>query len=265
MLLGWLSDIHLNFLNRYQSGKFFSLLSSQHVDGWLLSGDIADARSLLRFLERFNDKLDVPTYFVLGNHDFFGDSIASVTAKAGELVKKSERLIWLTASEPQFINSNITVVGDDTWADARFGDPKGTPIELNDFIVIKELTGHSRKKLIRTLNQLGDESAARLAPKLENAASQSSLVVVLTHVPPFSEATWHKGKISSGEFLPWFSCKAVGDAIIECARSYPGTNFQVLCGHTHGAGVCSPASNVTVMTALAEYGAPIIQKVLEYP
>jgi len=49
-----------------------------------------------------------------------------------------------------------------------------------------------------------------------------------------------------------------------CARDCPRTNFIVLCGHTHGAGVHSPAANVMVHTAGAEYGAPGVQRLFEF-
>lgn len=156
------------------------------------------------------------------------------------------------------------IVGDDSWADARFGDPEGTPVDVNDFYLIKDLAGLSRRDIICTLNGLGDASAARLFPKLCKAAELCRQVVAVTHVPPFKEAAWYGGKPSSDEWLPWFACRAVGDAIIECARSHPETNFLVLSGHTHGAGTYSPAPHVTVLTESATYGWPRIQKVFEF-
>jgi hypothetical protein len=114
------------------------------------------------------------------------------------------------------------------------------------------------------LNQLGDESAQRIQPKLEEAARLRENVVVLLHVPPFREATWHEGQVSFDAWLPWFSCKAVGDVILSCAVSHPQTSFLVLCGHSHGAGVCSPLPNVKVLTAGAEYGKPKVQDVFEF-
>ncbi len=263
--LGWLSDIHLNFLDKSRLCEFLNELALCRVDGWLLGGDIGEATSLLTFLRQLEAAVPVPTYFVLGNHDFYGSSLAGVKAQVGAYTRDSERLIWLSASEPQVLDGDVTVVGDDSWADARFGDAKGTPVELNDFYLIEELSGLSRGSLVRTLNQLGDESAARLRPKLNQASELHRHVVVLTHVPPFREAAWHQGQPSSDEYLPWFSCRAMGEAILDCASSRPETGFLVLCGHTHGSGVCSPARNVTVLTAEAEYGSPHVQRIFEFP
>jgi hypothetical protein len=88
-------------------------------------------------------------------------------------------------------------------------------------------------------------------------------VIVVTHPPPFEGATWHEGSTTSDEWLPWFSCKAAGDALLEVAEKHPDTSFLVLCGHTHSGGVYSPRANVEVRTAPAEYGSPVVQAVVE--
>ena len=56
------------------------------------------------------------------------------------------------------------------------------------------------------------------------------------HVPPFREACWHQGRISDDLWRPPFSCKAVGEALVEAMEAHPGREMTVLCGHTHGAG-----------------------------
>ena len=263
MKLGWLSDVHLNFTDDVGRRGFFADLTTHEVDVWLVSGDTGEATSILGYLREFEDEVGAPTYFVLGNHDFYRGSIRQVVADVASLASSSGRLTWLTQSGPELLEEGLAVVGDDGWADARLGDPLGTPVELNDFYLIEELTGHSREVLVRRLNRLGDKAAARLRSKLDRAATRCGYVVVVTHVPPFEGATWHKGEISSADWLPWFSCDAVGRAIVECADRHPETSFLVLCGHTHSPGQCFPRPNVVVHTAAAEYGCPRVQAVIE--
>jgi len=38
----------------------------------------------------------------------------------------------------------------------------------------------------------------------------------------------------------------------------------VLCGHTHGAGEAEILPNLRVLTAGARYGAPVVQRALEW-
>jgi len=263
MRYGWISDIHLNFLGCAARRRFFDDLDAHEVDGWLLSGDTGEAPSILSYLREFDRRLAVPTCFVLGNHDFYNGSLKGVVHQVAELSAASERLVWLTTAAPLFLNKDLAIVGDDCWSDGRLGDPMGTPVELNDFYLIRELTGLARPELVERLNGLGDASVRRLTPKLEVAARTCANVILVTHPPPFEGATWHEGSTSSPDWLPWFSCKAAGDALLEVADGHPDTRFLVLCGHTHSRGVYSPCPNVVVHTAAAEYGRPVVEGVVE--
>ncbi len=264
MRLGWLSDIHLNFLDAAALDLFLDELAASAADGWLVGGDIGEADTVGPYLRRLAASVSVPVYFVLGNHDVYGSSLAEVRRRVAGLIAPTPRLVWLTAVEPVSLTRSIALVGDDSWADARFGDPRGTEVEVSDFYLVQDLAGLTRDERIRACNRLGDEAAARIAPKLEQAAQSHSHVVVLTHAPPFREAAWYGGRPSTDEWLPWFSCRAVGGAILESAARHPECRFLVLCGHTHGSGESSPARNVTALTAEAKYGAPRIQRFFDF-
>jgi hypothetical protein len=98
---------------------------------------------------------------------------------------------------------------------------------------------------------------------LPDALGRFRHVVVLTHVPPFREACWREGKISDDHWLPHFTCKAVGDALLEAMAAVPGQRMTVLCGHTHGGGEAQVLPNLRVLTGGATYGQPVIQQVLD--
>ncbi len=89
-------------------------------------------------------------------------------------------------------------------------------------------------------------------------------VAVLTHVPPFPEAAWHEGIPSHADWLPYFACKAVGDALSDTMQANPGKRMTVLCGHTHSGGVAQILPNLTVHTGADDYGHPALQRVLEW-
>jgi len=262
MKLGWLSDIHLNFLREEQLQAFLQELAATSVDAWLISGDIAEAPTLSQYIELLRSSVPVPIYFVLGNHDLYKGSFRRVAADIGSFNDDSPQ--WLTAAGPVNLSSNLSLVGDDGWADARLGDPEGSQVVLNDFHHIEELTNLSKVERVTACRALGDKAAERIRPKLEQAAASAWHILVLTHVPPFRGATWHEGRISDDAWLPWFSCKAMGEVILDCAQKHPDCEFTVLSGHTHGGGLYQAASNVQVHTAVAEYGVPRIQQVIEF-
>ena len=66
----WLTDVHLNFVEECQRDQFYDSVRSAGCDGVLLTGDIAEAPSIERTLIELEIELDLPIYFVLGNHDY---------------------------------------------------------------------------------------------------------------------------------------------------------------------------------------------------
>jgi len=258
LTLGWLSDIHLNFLDEPDYAGFIAGLAARRVDGWVVTGDTAEAPALLGWLERLRANMALPLHVVLGNHDFYRGSIAGVSA-ALRAAQERIGVVWLTHSEPVRLAEGLALVGDDGWGDGRLGDAAGSQVELNDFHLIEELRGLDRAARLERVAELGAAAAARLAPKLDAAASACRRVCVATHVPPFAGAAWHEGRPGAADWLPWFACGATGEVLLDGARRHPRTEFLVLCGHTHGGGVHLAAPNLTVHTAAAEYGRPRLQ------
>jgi 3',5'-cyclic-AMP phosphodiesterase len=105
-------------------------------------------------------------------------------------------------------------------------------------------------------------AATHLRATLIDALQNHQHVVALMHVPPFREAAWHRNRLSDDNWLPFFVCKAAGDALRDVMTAHPGHDLTVLCGHTHGAGRCRVLPNVEVITGGADYGRPKIQEIL---
>jgi len=70
----WLSDIHLNFIDFMALTRFAETVERERADSVLISGDIAEATNLSKYLTFLARNLSAPAYFVLGNHDFYGGS-----------------------------------------------------------------------------------------------------------------------------------------------------------------------------------------------
>jgi Icc protein len=181
-----------------------------------------------------------------------------------ELAARSEHLTYLPAAGVISLGDETALVGHGGWGDGRLGDFENSWVILNDFFLIEELTGLPPADLLRRLNALGDEAGAYLAETLPFAFAAHRRVIVLTHVPPFKETCWHEGQISDDNFLPHFTCKAVGDALLRATARQPDEKeMLVLCGHTHGAGETHIRHNLRVLTGGAEYGAPAIQRLFD--
>ena len=265
MRLAWATDIHLNFVTTAARRRFLESIREQ-ADALLVTGDIAESNNLGQTLVVM-DVLGKPIYFVLGNHDFYRGSVSATRLAVAEMIRGSQTMVYLSQAGVVELTPSTALVGHDGWADARLGDFDGSEVILNDFLLIDELrcwkniNTLDKPALRRVLEALGDEAATYLKGVLPSAAERYPHVIVATHVPPFREAAWYQGRPSADDYLPFFSCKAVGDVLVDVARSRPRCQILVLCGHTHGGGELQVLENLRVVTGAAEYDHPRIETV----
>jgi Icc protein len=259
----WLTDIHLNFLLVQQVDSFLESVVQLQPDVVLVGGDIAESHNLCQYLQQMQAAIAAPIYFVLGNHDYYHGSIAETRKRVADFCRQYPRLHYLTREDVAQLTEHVGLAGHDGWADGRLGDYPRSLVVIHDSKLIAELAPLDKEGRWKVLQALGDEAAAHVRQVLPLAFERYRDVVFLTHVPPFREACWHEGRLSDDQWLPHFTCQAVGQAILECMAARPHNRLTVLCGHTHGHGETQPLSNVLVITGGAEYGRPEIGRVLE--
>ncbi len=180
-----------------------------------------------------------------------------------DMTKDFENLIWLNAVDQVSLSTDTVLVGHDSWADGRFGDFNLSSVELNDFYLIDELKTRNRTLRLSSIQELANDAVEHFRRVLPIAIKKHKKIIVLTHVPPFREATWHEGQLSGEDWLPFFSCKVVGEVLKEFMEQHPKIEMIVLCGHTHSSGQCEILPNLKVVTGKAEYGAPQIQQIID--
>ena len=263
MRAAWLTDLHLNFTSFQRRARLYSDICVAGVEAVLLGGDIGDANSVGYFLTEMEEALQMPIYFVLGNHDFYGGSMTTVHEAIARQAASSRWLRWLSVCGPATLGPRSALMGHDSWADGRLGDFFRSKVVLNDYLLIAELRGLDKPKLFAKLNELGDCAASYLEGGATQALALRRNVVVLTHVPPFREACWHEGRISDDDWLPHFASKSVGERLKSAMCTHPDGTMTVLCGHTHSSGRAEILPNLTVLTGRARYGEPEIQQILE--
>ena len=264
--VAWMTDIHVNFLNEERVRAFHEQITAASPEVVLIGGDIAEADTLVHDLIAMHEAIDVPIYFVLGNHDYYRGSIEGVRQSMRQLTASSPGLQWLPACGPVKLGEDVALVGHGGWGDARLGNFDRSDVKsfLSDHALIRELRriDLTDVELKSKLMGLGDDAAGSLRKALTGVSAYRK-IIVLTHVPPFRESCWHEGAISNDDWLPHFTCKAVGDVLHDVATSNPGQEFLVLCGHTHSGGDTKILPNLEVRTGAADYGRPDIQDVIE--
>jgi hypothetical protein len=266
----WLTDIHLEFLRPGELTEFYALVRRERPEVILLTGDVFAGVDPARWARRFGEI--ALTYFVLGNHDFYGATINGVRRQAAGTAG------YLPAKGPVRLTEQTTLIGVDGWGDARAGDVRST-VRLNDWRMIDDLRGLGglpAAERARRLRDLGRAEADLLRDHLAQvsrsapgeapgeAPGRPRQILILTHVPPFVGACWHDGRVSSPDWLPWFTCVSTGEVIEAWADDHPDVQITVLCGHTHGQGEHRPRPNVLVRTGgwapgQRDYGNPVVQ------
>jgi len=270
MKLAWATDIHLDACRDGRDTGFLEELAGSGADAFLLGGDVADGPYLGEWLRRIDAALRRPAYFVLGNHDYWGDHIDAVEGRMRDL--RAERLRWLPGAGVVALTPTTGLVGHGGWGDARCGDFLDSPTILSDYVLILDLQEapgspdplaifDDLPALQRKLHELGDRAAAELRPQIAEAARRFDRVLVLTHVPAFAEACWHRGQPSEEKWLPGFVSRAMGEVIRQTAAEHPACRFTVLSGHTHNEGQAQILSNLDAFTQGARYGAPAFRMV----
>jgi Icc protein len=256
----WLTDIHLNFLKPLALKAFYDRVRQEQPGVLLVTGDIGESDSVVRFV---GDLAQIaPIYFVLGNHDYYRSSIAAVR---GAVQRLPTEMTWLPGCGPLKITPRATILGVDGWGDARCGDI-ASKVQLSDWQLIDDFKRGNR---LETLQRLGANEARALRSHLAAASETGSEhLLVLTHVPPFPEACVYDDAPSEPGWLPWFTCIATGELLLEHARTHPEQQITVLCGHSHGRGSFAAAPNLTVRTGgwpkgVEGYGNPVVQDTLE--
>jgi predicted MPP superfamily phosphohydrolase len=260
--IAWLTDLHLNFVAPDEADRFWQTVAAAQPDAVLIGGDIDDSRGLPDSLRRIDQALSCPVYFVLGNHDYYHSSIAHMDQLAQQIAQQSNHLVALASAGVVELTPHTALIGHGGWADARLGNWEYSWVILNDYLLIDELTGLIRVERLRRQRELGDQAAAYVDNVLHSAVQQYRHTLFLTHVPPFKEACWHQGYISDPDYLPHFTCRAVGESLRSAMQPQPERDLLVLCGHSHGKGEAQILPNLRVLTGGAEYGQPCIQTML---
>lgn len=264
--VAWATDIHLDWVDTSRRCEFFGAIRAAAPDVLVLSGDIAEGANSPLYLEEMAREFQRPIYFVLGNHDFYGSSLARVRRQITALAAERPLLCYLSAAGVMELTPQTAIIGHEGWGDARLGDYQNSRVFLNDFVAIQELAAvyRDRKAFRELLGALGDEAAQHVAVNLAEALKRYRQVLLVTHVPPFREAAWYNGSLSNDDWLPYFSCQAVGDVLRQVMRQHPQQQLLVLCGHTHGGGEAQILPNLRVLTGGAEGTGPVVQQVIRF-
>lgn len=277
--LVWVTDIHLNMAPPAEQ------LASRWAaeggrTGLVISGDIAEAPTLISDLDALVRGYGGPVYFVLGNHDLWRSSRREVRSSLRAAAKQREttrppqgRWFWLT-DKVVHLGEGTWITGNDGWYDARAGN-LATKMMLNDWVYIEEfreiLSSPPAHQLARSgephpvidaiqqfARRWADEAASAARRNLDLAISRGAKrVIFVTHIPPFEQTSLHEGKVDPNG-LPYYCNVVMGGMLLEVASLHPGVDFHVLAGHTHERTHKLLLDNLLVQVGHSDYSHPAV-------
>jgi len=170
----------------------------------------------------------------LGNHDYHFSSIEKTHDKIRKLCTKNPNLIWLTESDVVHLSDEVALIGAEGWYDAGIGKASyltATP----DWMLIEDLRKlPDMASRIEMFRALADRSCHVIADKLEKAWEQNyKTVYILTHFPPWKEATRDVGTFMEKFWLPYNVNLRLGQTIESVMKDRNKRYVTVLAGHTH--------------------------------
>ena len=269
MKLSWITDCHLNFLHDIAITYFCKKVMKENPDAVVITGDISEADKIKRHLKLISSLIPVPLYFVCGNHDYYHGSIVDTRmmlkqefgSKAGGNAK------WLNEHGVITLAPNVALVGHDGWYDGRYGDYFASGLDMTDYHIIQELKGsfYHRTDQYDMIKTLATQAAKHFTKHVEKAFKTHDTVYFATHVPPFREnSRGPDRKLSDKDWLPHFSSKILGDAILDFMVGMPPeAKLVVLSGHTHTDWTHEPTSNIKSITGGARYRHPEVYRTFD--
>ena len=271
MRLAWSTDLHLDFLHPKASRLFGEeVRDEQDADALVLTGDIGTASTVSNILIDIAAGFGKPIYFVLGNHDIYGQSFADAAHKAERLTRTHSLITWLTQAGVVRLSHTTALVGHDGWYDARHGACDPPRVTMGCWDEIKDFRRPWRSNLgreerlsivLRMCRDRADRIALEFEPVVRAAVGGHQRTVVATHVPPFPENGVYTGRDSdpgygADDWLPYYVNKAMGDMLLRVATDHPDRDILVLCGHAHQEHDHMIRPNLRVRTGPAQYRTP---------
>lgn len=261
--LAWCTDLHLDLATDLNRNRFLNGLSSTVYDAALVTGDIATATSIAAHLKTLAAACHPrPLYFVLGNHDFYGASLAYTYDQVTRLCRSVPNLFHLQDMPPVTLGPNVVLAGHHGWADARCGWGSRTVIESPDHSQIADFHGLTRAGRYDKMEMLARQSSSALRRRVLAGFRAHRHVLIASHVPPFPTTARYDGKPCGDTHLPHFTNVTLGAMLIAIAKRNGHKQISVISGHTHNKTEQRILNNLDARVGGARSGTPEIQEVL---
>ena len=170
----WLTDLHLDMVEDKELQVFYRSLKNHPSKGIFITGDIADGENFPKFLEEIQAISKKPLYFVLGNHDYYGNTLQDTFKKASLLSKANKEIHFLP--DASCLLDDFALIGINNFNDGEGHDFEKSEIWLRDYNEIEDFKVLSPKDLKDKLTTLGKISCLEVEKKILEAFKKKDIV-----------------------------------------------------------------------------------------
>jgi predicted phosphohydrolase len=258
----WFTDVHFDYAGELNLFKFIDTVNQFAPKGVFITGDIANGISIENDLKYISRNCKTNIYFVLGNHDRYFSSFKKVKQKIKRLCKKYKNLFWMPEAGVVELNDKNALIGVDGWFNFSYTKPKNI-LFTNDWFMIKELlVNYSVKSKMQFINKIIDDGCKIIKSNLETALEKYEHIHMLTHFPPFIEASGNE-KLFFKDFWNSYDVNTkLGNLLKDIMKNYPDKKLTVYCGHTHKWKRVEVASNMECIVGDSRYFNPSFSKTI---
>lgn len=218
-------------------------IKEQSPKGIFITGDMTDTVfSYIETLEFFAQRLDIPIYFIQGNHENLLSSFERNNQDITNICKKYSNLFYMTNYSHLRLKNNVAVIGEMGWyspgklANVNFLKYSFDWLMVEDFKPLKNW-----KDRLNKFKELADDSAEKVANKLKNAFVKYDTVYLLTHFPGWPI---HTNSITEIFWRPYNTNTPMGVMIEEIMKDYQDKKLIVLAGHSHSPSITQISHNI---------------------
>ena len=94
--IAWGTDWHFDHASRETRREFLASVAVKEADALVIAGDVGTALCVAERLRDLAESFSGPVYVVLGNHDFYGSSVAAVRERIRALATHTPNLVYLS-------------------------------------------------------------------------------------------------------------------------------------------------------------------------
>lgn len=248
----WHTDTHLNLAWPFSINNLVRNIRHENPTGVFITGDISNGKNVENHLDKLASQLDTNIYFVLGNHDYHGRTVDSVHDDMKRLCDRHSNLYWMTNSGIISLTEDIALIGTEGWYDAHHGDSGWIKFTVDRLLTI-DFKSTSFDEQLKTFRQMAQNSANMIEKLLEKALEQHKIVYILTHFPPWKEATRDEGTLMENFWLPYNTNIILGKKIEKVMEGRNKKKVIVLSGHTHQQTSITVQRNIECRVANSSY------------